>query len=80
MGQSVRGGEGRAHVVLQGPEGVQGGARAALARGAAAGPQRSRCGGRRQLHQEEARLPSQVLVLSFDILVYGNVLFIMYLL
>lgn len=71
MGQSVRGREGRAHVVLQGPEGVQGGARATLARRAAAGPQRSRCRGRCQLHQEEARLPSQVLVLTFDILVYG---------
>lgn len=58
MGQSIRGGEGRAHVVLQGPEGVQGGARRALARRAAARPQRRRRRGRRQLHQEEARVPS----------------------
>lgn len=60
VGQGVRGGEGGAHGVLQGPEVVPRGARAAVARGAAAGPHRRRRRGRRQLHQEEACLPAQV--------------------
>lgn len=62
VGQGVRGSEGRSHVVLQGPEGVQGGAGRALARRGAARPQRRRRRGRRQLHQEEACLPSQVCI------------------
>lgn len=57
VGQTVRGGEGRAHGLLQGPEGVQGGAGAVLARGGAAGAHGRRRGGGRQLHQEEARVP-----------------------
>lgn len=35
MGQSVRGGEGRADVILQGPEVIQGSSRRTLARGTA---------------------------------------------
>jgi hypothetical protein len=60
VGQGVCSGEGRSHVVLQGPEIVQVSAGPALARGAAPRPQWSRRRGRRQLHQEEARLPAQV--------------------
>lgn len=57
MGQSVRGGQGGAHGVLQGPEVLQDISRELLPRRDAAGAERRRGGGGRQLHQEEARVP-----------------------
>lgn len=60
MGQSVRGCEGGAHVLLQGPQVVQGGRRPVLPRRDPARAERRRRRGRRQLHQEEARLPAEV--------------------
>lgn len=71
MGQGVRNSEGRTHGVLQGTEAGQGDARSVLARGSTARHQRSRRGGGCQLHQEEARVPTQVI--SFIVFAYINV-------